>query len=346
MKKKIVISEKVTAVMLAAAMAISMTACGSPAKDMQGAAETAADEETSTVETAADRETSAVETVSEIAGNTTESTENAATDAEILVAEDPDTEITASNENTDIKVTVEDQKEEKKNDAGEVLVTISVQKATIEDSGYDALQKVLDQQSADTYELAQEAWGDMQTFLEDSDWETTGSLYAIEDTISMKRGDDRIFSYVTTDYSYLGGAHPNFVYNGYNYDTKTGKRLTLRDVTEDYDSLYAQVLDTLRAFQEEQEDFMFFEDYEDTVKEMFYGFSAEEDLEDSGMTDADREEISDTAGTASDIDNIQWYLTDNELVVIFNRYDIAAYVFGPTAVKIPFETGLVKEIYS
>ena len=133
MKKKIVISEKVTAVMLAAAMAISMTACGSPAKDMQGAAETAADEETSTVETAADRETSAVETVSEIAGNTTESTENAATDAEILVAEDPDTEITASNENTDIKVTVEDQKEEKKNDAGEVLVTISVQKATIED---------------------------------------------------------------------------------------------------------------------------------------------------------------------------------------------------------------------
>ena len=115
MKKKIVISEKVTAVMLAAAMAISMTACGSPAKDMQGAAETAADEETSTVETAADRETSAVETVSEIAGNTTESTENAATDAEILVAEDPDTEITASNENTDIKVTVEDQKEEKKN---------------------------------------------------------------------------------------------------------------------------------------------------------------------------------------------------------------------------------------
>ena len=334
MKKKIVISEKVTAVMLAAAMAISMTACGSPAKDMQGAAETAADEETSTVETAADRETSAVETVSEIAGNTTESTENAATDAEILVAEDPDTEITASNENTDIKVTVEDQKEEKKNDAGEVLVTISVQKATIEDSGYDVLQKVLDQQSADTYELAQEAWGDMQTFLEDSDWETTGSLYAIEDTISMK------------DYSYLGGAHPNFVYNGYNYDTKTGKRLTLRDVTEDYDSLYAQVLDTLRAFQEEQEDFMFFEDYEDTVKGMFYGFSAEEDLEDSGMTAADREEISDTAGTASDIDNIQWYLTDDELVVIFNRYDIAAYVFGPTAVKIPFETGLVKEIYS
>ena len=75
------------------------------------------------------------------------------------------------------------------------------------------------------------------------------------------------------------------------------------------DSLYAQVLDTLRAFQEEQEDFMFFEDYEDTVKGMFYGFSAEEDLEDSGMTAADREEISDTAGTASDIDNIQWYLT-------------------------------------
>lgn len=340
MKNKTLLTGKLAAVVLAAAMIFGVTACKGTAADTA--------EGTAAAESVTEAVPAALSTAAEETGTAVESREEAAEEAtaEILVAEDPDTEITASNENTDIKVTVEDQKEEKKNDAGEVLVTISVQKATIEDSGYDALQKVLDQQSADTYELAQEAWGDMQAFLEDSDWETTGSLYAIEDTISMKRGDDRIFSYVTTDYSYLGGAHPNFVYNGYNYDTKTGKRLTLRDVTEDYDSLYAHVLDTLRAFQEEQEDFMFFEDYEDTVKGMFYGFSAEEDLEDGGMTAADREEISDTAGTASDIDNIQWYLTDNELVVIFNRYDIAGYAFGPTAVKIPFETGLVKEIYS
>lgn len=340
MKNKTLLTGKLAAVVLAAAMIFGVTACKGTAADTA--------EGTAAAESVTEAVPAALSTAAEETGTAVESREKAAEEAtaEISVAEDPDTEITASNENTDIKVTVEDQKEEKKNDAGEVLVTISVQKATIEDSGYDALQKVLDQQSADTYELAQEAWGDMQAFLEDSDWETTGSLYAIEDTISMKRGDDRIFSYVTTDYSYLGGAHPNFVYNGYNYDTKTGKRLTLRDVTEDYDSLYAQVLDTLRAFQEEQEDFMFFEDYEDTVKGMFYGFSAEEDLEDSDMTDADREETPDTAGTASDIDNIQWYLTDNELVVIFNRYDIAGYAFGPTAVQIPFETGLVKEIYS
>ena len=340
MKNKTLLTGKLAAVVLAAAMIFGVTACKGTAADTA--------EGTAAAESVTEAVPAALSTAAEETGTAVESREEAAEEAtaEISVAEDPDTEIAEFRKDTAIKVTVEDQKEEKKNDAGEVLVTISVQKATIEDSGYDALQKVLDQQSADTYELAQEAWGDMQTFLEDSDWETTGSLYAIEDTISMKRGDDRIFSYVTTDYSYLGGAHPNFVYNGYNYDTKTGKRLTLRDVTEDYDSLYAQVLDTLRAFQEEQEDFMFFEDYEDTVKGMFYGFSAEEDLEDSGMTDADREEISDTAGTASDIDNIQWYLTDNELVVIFNRYDIAGYAFGPTAVKIPFETGLVKEIYS
>lgn len=340
MKNKTLLTGKLAAVVLAAAMIFGVTACKGTAADTA--------EGTAAAESVTEAVPAALSTAAEETGTAVESREEAAEEAtaEISVAEDPDTEIAEFRKDTAIKVTVEDQKEEKKNDAGEVLVTISVQKATIEDSGYDALQKVLDQQSADTYELAQEAWGDMQTFLEDSDWETTGSLYAIEDTISMKRGDDRIFSYVTTDYSYLGGAHPNFVYNGYNYDTKTGKRLTLRDVTEDYDSLYAQVLDTLRAFQEEQEDFMFFEDYEDTVKGMFYGFSAEEDLEDSDMTAADREEISDTAGTASDIDNIQWYLTDNELVVIFNRYDIAAYVFGPTAVKIPFETGLVKEIYS
>lgn len=338
MKNKTLLTGKLAAVVLAAAMIFGVTACKGTAADTA--------EGTAAAESVTEAVPAALSTAAEETGTAVESREEAAEEAtaEISVAEDPDTEIAEFRKDTAIKVTVEDQKEEKKNDAGEVLVTISVQKATIEDSGYDALQKVLDQQSADTYELAQEAWGDMQAFLEDSDWETTGSLYAIEDTISMKRGDDRIFSYVTTDYSYLGGAHPNVVYNSYNYDTKTGKRLTLRDVTEDYDSLYAQVLDTLRAFQEEHD--MFFEDYEDTVKGMFYGFSAEEDLEDSSMTDADREEISDTAGTASDIDNIQWYLTDNELVVIFNRYDIAGYAFGPTAVKIPFETGLVKEIYS
>lgn len=338
MKNKTLLTGKLAAVVLAAAMIFGVTACKGTAADTA--------EGTAAAESVTEAVPAALSTAAEETGTAVESREEAAEEAtaEISVAEDPDTEIAEFRKDTAIKVTVEDQKEEKKNDAGEVLVTISVQKATIEDSGYDALQKVLDQQSADTYELAQEAWGDMQAFLEDSDWETTGSLYAIEDTISMKRGDDRIFSYVTTDYSYLGGAHPNVVYNGYNYDTKTGKRLTLRDVTEDYDSLYAQVLDTLRAFQEEHD--MFFEDYEDTVKGMFYGFSAEEDLEDSSMTDADREEISDTAGTASDIDNIQWYLTDNELVMIFNRYDIAGYAFGPTAVKIPFETGLVKEIYS
>lgn len=338
MKNKTLLTGKLAAVVLAAAMIFGVTACKGTAADTA--------EGTAAAESVTEAVPAALSTAAEETGTAVESREEAAEEAtaEISVAEDPDTEIAEFRKDTAIKVTVEDQKEEKKNDAGEVLVTISVQKATIEDSGYDALQKVLDQQSADTYELAQEAWGDMQAFLEDSDWETTGSLYAIEDTISMKRGDDRIFSYVTTDYSYLGGAHPNVVYNSYNYDTKTGKRLTLRDVTEDYDSLYAQVLDTLRAFQEEHD--MFFEDYEDTVKGMFYGFSAEEDLEDSDMTAADREETPDTAGTASDIDNIQWYLTDNELVVIFNRYDIAGYAFGPTAVKIPFETGLVKEIYS
>lgn len=340
MKNKTLLTGGLAAVVLAAAMIFGVTACKGTAADTA--------EGTAAAESVTEAVPAALSTAAEETGTAVESQEEAAEEAtaEISVTEDPDTEIAEFRKDTAIKVTVEDQKEEKKNDAGEVLVTISVQKATIEDSGYDALQKVLDQQSSDTYELAQEAWGDMQAFLEDNDWETTGSLYGIEDTISMKRGDDRIFSYVTTDYSYLGGAHPNVVYNGYNYDTKTGKRLTLRDVTEDYDSLYAQVLDTLRAFQEEQEDFMFFEDYEDTVRGMFYGFSAEEDLEDSDMTAADREETPDTAGTASDIDNIQWYLTDNELVVIFNRYDIAGYAFGPTAVKIPFETGLVKEIYS
>ena len=205
MKNKTLLTGKLAAVVLAAAMIFGVTACKGTAADTA--------EGTAAAESVTEAVPAALSTAAEETGTAVESREKAAEEAtaEISVAEDPDTEIAEFRKDTAIKVTVEDQKEEKKNDAGEVLVTISVQKATIEDKGYDALQKVLDQQSSDTYELAQEAWGDMQAFLEDNDWETTGSLYGIEDTISMKRGDDRIFSYVTTDYSYLGGAHPNVV---------------------------------------------------------------------------------------------------------------------------------------
>lgn len=335
MKNKNLLTKKLAAVVLAAAMTFSMTACGGTATDTVG--ETVATTEAAVAETTADT----AETVAE----TAESTEDTAETAEISVAEDPDAEITAINEDTAIKVTIEDQKEEKKNDAGEVLITIAIQKATIADSGYDTLQKVLDSQSSETYELAQEAWGDMQAFLEDSDGETEGAAYGIEDTISMKRADDTVFSYVCTDFSNLGGAHPNTVYNSYNYDTKTGKQLALRDVVEDYDGLYAQVLDILKTYQEDQDDFEFFEDYEDTVKGMFYGFTVEEDSEDSNMADEGSEDNTDSTEDTADIDNMQWYLTDDALVLIFNRYDIAAYAYGPTAVKIPFGTGLVKEAY-
>lgn len=347
--------------MLAAAMMISMTACGSTAKDTQGAAgETVAavDGEATdleTAETGADGETA----TAEVDGDTTESPE---TDTEVLGGEDSDSEITASNDNTDIKVTVKDQTDEKKNDDGDVLITINVQKLELDGDGYEKLQKVLEQQGTDAYELALESWGDMQAFLEDDDITTAGLPYGIEDTISMKRADDTVFSFVSADYSNLGGAHPNTFYSGYNYDSATGKRLTLRDVAADYDGLYTQVLDALKNYEADQEEFEFFDGYEDTVKGMFYGFAEENDMTedadaeniDAASADADSVEtaaatdVSETAdadSNAAAADNMQWYLTDDALVLIFNRYDIAAYVYGPTAVKIPFGTGLIKDVY-
>lgn len=41
----------------------------------------------------------------------------------------------------------------------------------------------------------------------------------------------------------MGGAHPNIMWYGYTYDTTTGNKLTLADITTDIEQLKTTVID-------------------------------------------------------------------------------------------------------
>lgn len=61
--------------------------------------------------------------------------------------------------------------------------------------------------------------------------------YSLEQTYSAKRCDGRILSLLCCHSEYMGGAHGNYFYTGFNFDTKTGKYLTLDDIANNKNAL-------------------------------------------------------------------------------------------------------------
>ena len=133
----------------------------------------------------------------------------------------------------------------------------------------DALnQKNLDSQStfmADNQADARQMYQDKPELMEDNGWESELTLTAV-------RADETVLCLRQTDYSWLGGAHPNTCITGITYDTQTGAELSLKDIANDYDGIYEYVLERLAK---EHDPNMFFEQYEDAVKDMFYGGDAD-----------------------------------------------------------------------
>lgn len=61
--------------------------------------------------------------------------------------------------------------------------------------------------------------------------------YRLGQTYSVKRVDAQMISIVEDWYTDTGGAHPDAVRVAYNFDTQTGRRMTLSDVASDLDEI-------------------------------------------------------------------------------------------------------------
>lgn len=121
-----------------------------------------------------------------------------------------------------------------------------------------------------------------------------------------KRIDDKVASFVKSDYSNTGGAHGNNYSFGWNFDLQTGKRLTLDDIAKDKDSFMSNVKEyVLEICKTDAYNSRLFPQYEESID-----FVLQDDL---------------------------WYFDQEGITFISNPYELSAYAEGTLYFTVPYE---------
>lgn len=142
-----------------------------------------------------------------------------------------------------------------------------------------------------------------------------GYYYHYADDL-LKRADEKCVSIVRVLNGYLGGAHPDFYYDTYNFDPSTGERIVLSDVIADKEKLNGILEQKL------------LEDYPEVE---FFGLKdslAEYDMTALKNTEEETEENTVAYDFSLDPDGISFY---------FSPYGISAYAYGDQVVKILYD---------
>lgn len=124
------------------------------------------------------------------------------------------------------------------------------------------------------------------------------------------RSDTNVISFITTIYSYAGGAHGNYGRFGINYDARTGELIDFSEISDDADKFRSDTLAYNKelASTDEYKDRLFAEDYFE-----------EGDMESVLYADE------------------KWYLSDEGLVFISNPYELGPYSSGVIEFVIPYD---------
>lgn len=145
--------------------------------------------------------------------------------------------------------------------------------------------------------------------------EPEGSPYSISHNAEVERSDQAIFSTSYCTELYRGGAHGGSVCGGATFDTKTGKKLNLKDVITDMDAYEQMAVPFVTEQVEEFYGELLFPEYEETIKKT--------------------------------INKPNWMLTNYGLKFIYNEYELAPYAAGMIDVQIPYSklADLIKPEY-
>src|ERR1035437_1089458 len=123
--------------------------------------------------------------------------------------------------------------------------------------------------------------------------------------------DKKVYSYGIDRYVFMGGAHGLSNRNYYNFDLKTGKLITEKD-------LYTA-------------------NFQTALSELIKTRIIEESKEAKGKDDDPIMSLEDTDFWTEAIKpNGNFYITDESINYVFNPYEIAPYYMGQTEVTIPF----------
>lgn len=175
--------------------------------------------------------------------------------------------------------------------------------------GYDKLKETLSAMNEDWYGQMKAIYDNNLELVREITGEGRPSNFDYSLTATPVRSDEVIVSLREEEYSYLGGAHPNTFLVGHNLDPSTGEEFSLHDVVTDYDRFFQTVGSRLK---EDYPADSFFDNYEDTLRAMFY-------------------ERSDLYG------KVQWTMDREGVTVHFNTYDLGPYAAGPFEVRFEFK---------
>ena len=194
-------------------------------------------------------------------------------------------------------------------DSYETLISIDIPKILVIEEGHDALCASLEEWNQKTYKSQMGAYKNVISDNREL-WDEGAGMtgLSIEGNVTFTRADSLVLSYYMETNEWLGGAHPYSFKETCNYDVKSGEDLKLSDVVSDYDTFYKEVCAKL---EERKDEYGFYEDYPDTVKNVFYG---------------DKEEYGEPL----------WTLSGDGITVYFNTYVLAPYASGEQAVSLSF----------
>lgn len=156
-------------------------------------------------------------------------------------------------------------------------------------------------------ELAQDNYGYAISTGEDVEL-----TFAASRTTAVARSDGAVLSLVYDDYSFTGGAHPNSGQRGYVFDTQTGARLSLEDLSGDYGALSEAL--TAAMVKRAEEDTALAAQLDASITE---GKSYEE-LFSPLLRDG------------------SWYLSEEGIVIFSDQEELSSYAAGPVRFEIPY----------
>ena len=190
---------------------------------------------------------------------------------------------------------------------GKAILSAQSPKFYVLNQGYEELQAALDSYSQKEFTQLEEIYQEELPYAMEYQREEETSPY-INHFAYMKRSDEAIVSFAQSEESYMtGAAHPGHDIRGVNLDPRTGEFLDLKDVIADYDGLYEY---TAAYLKEHYDPAVYFEEYEETLRQMFYG---------------------------EDQSSIEWTMDRSGLTLYFNTYVLAPYAAGGQEVLVSFE---------
>lgn len=178
---------------------------------------------------------------------------------------------------------------------------------------FTALMDTTNSDSTDTLEWAKEDY-DMRLEQAKADGEEVyWEPYYSETVFANVRADEGVVCFTGNVYEYTGGAHGNHVTYGVTFDSHTGEKLTLADLTEDEAAAKAFIEEQITLQAQEIQDkaasgeseIMLFEEYQDYIPDVL--------TEDS------------------------WFLTEDGMEIVANEYLLAPYAAGAITFTIPYD---------